>query len=110
MAADAQLIQHHLCLCLRYPVLPFLFPCHIGKDRSSLRKYRMLRKKGDAETVLADHLSFVRFFYSGQDLQKCSLSGSIDPDDPNFVSLLDPERYIIENGFIAIDFTDMFYI
>ena len=70
----------------------------------------MLGKKGNAKAVLADHLPFVRLFYPGHNLQKRSLSGPVDSDDPDLVSLLDPERYIIENGFITIDFTDMLYI
>lgn len=86
MVFDPQFVENHMCLCLRIPAL-FLLPLrHIGKDRCALRELRVLRKIGDAKSVLRDHLALICFFQSGKDPKEGCFSCSIDADDPDLVS------------------------
>ena len=110
MVFDSQFVENHMCLCLRIPAL-FLLPlCHIGKDRCALRELRVLRKIGDAKSVLRDHLALICFFQSGEDPKEGCFSCSIDADDPDLVSLMDPAGNVIKDHFISINFTDMLQI
>ena len=110
MIFDSQFIKHHMRFRFRIPALLFLSLCHIRKNCCTFRKFRMLRKVSGAKSVLGNYLSFICFFQSCKNSKKCSLSGTIDANDPNLVPLMDSAGDIIKDYFFSISFTDMFQV
>ena len=110
MIRDSQLIQHVSGFTLCTPVLLPFSLCHIIKDRRALRKLRHLRQVCDAQSVLCDDLSLIRFFQTCNDLQNGGFTGTVNTDDTDFISLMDSIGNIIQNYFFTKYFGNMFYV
>jgi NDMA-dependent alcohol dehydrogenase len=75
---------------LGLPSLP-----HRRADRSGW-EHRYLLKKTHPRAAAPPNLSFVRLIHPGDDPQQGRLSRSVDPDDPDPISVGDGEREILE--------------
>ena len=73
-------------------------------------KHRILQKIGSLFPILPDNLSFIRLLLSGNHLQKGGFSGTVNSDNPYFVSFLYPKRGIFKKKLIAKSFCNVFYI
>ena len=98
-----QIALHHPAV-FRFRIL------NIRLDRRPLGKFRILRKIGDSQSVLADHLAFVRLFQTCDHPQKRRLSGTVNPDNSDLLPFLNAERCIVKNRFFSVNFAHMFNV
>ena len=110
MICNPEAVQRILCFTLSSPVCSIGTVCHIGKNCCMLRELRRLRKIGDTKSLLKNHLSLIRLFQPCNYFQKCCLASSIDSDNSNFISLMNPTGNIIKHLLLSKHFTDMLYI
>ena len=97
-------------ITLHLPALRICILKCIRTDIHPLRKCRILRNKSNLQTILTNNLTLIRHFLSRNHFQKSGLSGSVNSNDPDLISLLNTERRIIKNHFLPIYFRNMFYI
>ena len=75
-----------------------------------LWKFRSLGKPADTNSVLSDHLAFIRFFFSCNDPEQGGFSCSVDTDDSDLFSLINAAGNIVKNYLVSKNLVDMFYI
>ena len=109
---DSQTQQHIPHPSFRIPVfLPVPGPVrYIIQQALPLIKDRFLGQAGDPKPRPRDDLPLIRLLSSGDDGKKGGFTGPVDPDDPDPVPVLNPDRNIRQDGPGDIALADMFQI
>ena len=110
MICDAKAVQNTFSLIICIPFLLLLPRAHIGQHGCPFRKLLILPQIIHFQAVLLNNLPLIRLFEAGNNFKQCCFSCPVNSNNPNFISIMYPIRYIIKYNLISKYLTYMLYI